>query len=87
MKVNIIKLKLVKALIFIAIGIVFMYANFYIISWTNADGEGFMDITRQSLLEENWFELFKPTIISNILGTLFILLGIIEIKEAITDGN
>jgi hypothetical protein len=64
-----------------------MFVKFYEISYANADGKGFLDIIRFYDLEQNWFELFKPTIISNVLGILFILVGTLEIKEAFTHGN
>ena len=79
--------KVIKGIIFIAIGILMFTVKFYAISYANADGTGFLDIIRFYSLEENWFELFKPTIINLILGGLFIALGLLEFKEAITHGN
>ncbi len=75
MKQKLNKTKLIKGIIFLAIAIVFAMVTFYKITQpTGNTGFGF-------------YEIYRPTKMNYIFTALFALLGILEIKEAINNGN
>jgi len=78
-------------MIFIAISAIFLTVTFYSIETTvMIDG---YEITIQGMFDTpngatRFFgEFFKPLIANYILSVLFALLGILEIKEAFSNGN
>jgi len=79
--------KIIKGLVFIVIGILFMVVRFYAISSVTSEGIGFFHIGIYFNLEDYWDEFFKPNIMNFVFSGLFILLGLIEFKEAIADGS
>jgi uncharacterized protein (DUF2062 family) len=87
--------KIVKGIIFVAIGVVFLFVSFYNIVPTTIilnegfenTNVGFTDVLIYLDLQDYWNEFFKPNIINFVLSGLFILLGLIEFKEAFTDGS
>jgi hypothetical protein len=83
--------KLIKAIVFIAISVMFLTVTFYSIK-TSVIIDGY-EITIQRMFDTpngatRFFgEFFKPLIANYIFSVLFALLGILEIKEAFSNGN
>lgn len=83
--------KLIKAMIFIAISALFLTVTFHEINTSILIDE--YEITIQRMFDipngvTTYFnDFFKPLMANYIFSVLFALLGILEIKEAFSDGN
>jgi multidrug transporter EmrE-like cation transporter len=70
--------KLIKAIIFIAISVMFLTVTFHKIE---------IDMSNYYSFHQQFYELFKPLIANYIFSGLFALLGILELKEAFSNGD
>jgi hypothetical protein len=83
--------KLIKAIVFIAISVMFLTVTFYNIKTSIMVDE--YEITIQRMFDMPYIyisyfnDFFKPLIANYIFSVLFALLGILEVKEAFKDGN
>lgn len=83
--------KLIKAMIFIAISAIFLTVTFHEINTSILIDE--YEITIQRMFDipngvTTYFsDFFKPLMANYIFSVLFALLGILEIKEAFSNGN
>ena len=82
-------IKLIKAAIFIVIGILFLFVVFYDIQKIIEYNGIFWGINNPMVWNYgDVFDLFfKQTIFNYIFSSLFILLGILELKEAFSNGD
>lgn len=80
------KIKISKGVIFLLIGILFLFVTFYNIQELPFDNDySFVDYIRliiYSGISEKFYDFFKPTIFNYLFSLLFIALGALEIKEA-----
>ena len=70
--------KLIKAIVFIAISVMFLTVTFHKIEMIEENYYSFIG---------QFYEFFKPLIANYIFSGLFALLGILELKEAFNNGN
>ncbi len=83
-------LKLLKGLLFIGVAILFLLVRFYEIDRFFTMGENVVDLWTQSFTawrDSSWFDLiWQKTIFNFIFSGLFLIIGVIEIKEAVKRG-
>lgn len=83
--------KLIKAIVFIAISVMFLTVTFYKINSSiivSGDEYSFENVLLvYSAITKYFNDFFKPLIANYIFSGLFALLGILELKEAFSNGN
>jgi len=77
------KKKIIKGLFFIAIAILFLFVKFYNIFGDTSDADLFTDFRYDVISGLDVTRYFKETLLNIAFAILFMVVGILEIEEAI----